>query len=438
MHNAHPFLIVPWNQDLLAALQHILMDTTNGNTGDAVIIFPHSRPARHLVEQLRLADNVPKPCLLPRILTVQQLCSLMRAEIRPRPQRNIELLDRVGLLLDCVKELSQSDIELYQQLTKGGERHFFPWGVRLASLMEEFFTQNSTPRNMPLMEGEVSAFAAALLGSLEQIYARYMAALDARGWTTTGLDALRAAQNLHALPKSISQRTVIMAGFATLSGTEEAIFKHLWQENGGRIVLHTDPAILTHEKAHWTCEDHSKWIASWQAQAELACVPTDKKPHIDFCEGYDVHSQLHELSTILNTTDDLSHSAIVLPDTSLLMPVLHHIPEKEVNISMGYPLSRSTLFRLLETLMRLQESRAQTSNKESTRGLYHWRPCIDLIRHPYLKMLSIKNDAEASGYERPLVSIFHTVEDQVRRGSRFVNLHLLLEESLKANLDLSA
>lgn len=458
----HPFHIVPWNTDLLLSIKNLIARTVS-NPSEAIVIFPHSRPARHLVEQIRLADDMPKPCLLPRTLTVQELTGLMRAELPHRPQRHIELLDRVALLYQCIQDLAQHDEALAKHLNKDTMHQFFPWGVRLASLMEEFFTQDIQPANLVHTGGEVSAFASALLSNLGHIYANYEAALDARRWTTTGLDALRACQSIKgleahqkavSLPPSIANKTIIIAGFATLSGTEEAIFKHMWQRGMAHIVLHTDHKILdalqgrkaTH---HWTCQDHIKWVRQWRAECELAYPPSQHTTHIDFCQGYDLHSQLHELGTILDHTEDVSHSAVVLPDTSLLMPVLHHVPDKNINISMGYPLSRSTLFRLLETLMRLQESRALTH--QEAKGLYHWSLCIDLIRHPYIKMLSVVPDiktpsdnislnqtpeskpqegASSQESERPLINILHTVEDKVRSGNRFVDLELLLNEAL--------
>lgn len=407
---------------MLLTLQNKALELTHGHLGEAVIIFPHGRPARHLIDRIRNNPAITKPCLLPRMHTVQELFALIHSEQAQRPPHMIDLLDRVGLLLECVKSLASPETELLQRLHHGGERHFFPWGVRLAALMEEFFTQGVTPNDLTYMEGHVSPFAATLLESLGQLHSAYTTKLDERGWSTPGFDACKAAQHPEWLPPSIQNRTLLIAGFAALTGTEEAVFKHLWKQGAAHILLYTDPAVASmgKHKVHWTCEDHIKWITSWHAETILACEPSGITPHIDFCEGYDVHSQLHELETILAGADDLSHSAVILPDTGLLMPVLHHLPAKDVNISMGYPLSRSPLFRLLETIMRLQETALTAPQR-----LYHWRACIDLIRHPYLKMLTIDE-------ERPLADIFHAVEARIRQESRFVDIAALLEEELRA------
>ena len=64
--------------------------------------------------------------------------------------------------------------------------------------------------------------------------------------------------------------------------------------------------------------------------------------------GYDLHSQLKALQQDLDAPSEAS-TAILLTHGDLLLPVLHHLPDKEVNISMGYPLDRSPLFHLLDS-----------------------------------------------------------------------------------------
>lgn len=59
-------------------------------------------------------------------------------------------------------------------------------------------------------------------------------------------------------------------------------------------------------------------------------------------------------------------TAIVLCDEGLLQPVLHSIPEKntkEVNITMGYPLSQTSLYSLISCLTEMQRSASHNSGK---------------------------------------------------------------------------
>ena len=76
-------------------------------------------------------------------------------------------------------------------------------------------------------------------------------------------------------------------------------------------------------------------------------------------------------------------TAIVLTDESLLLPLLHSLPEnigKKLNVTMGYPLRQTTAYSFIERLIELQKNSRQSGEKSS---FYH----IDvagILNHPYI------------------------------------------------------
>jgi len=69
------------------------------------------------------------------------------------------------------------------------------------------------------------------------------------------------------------------------------------------------------------------------------------------------------LGHILNETsgeadDDPNHTAVVLADESMLLPVMYSVPShvKEINVTMGYPLKDAPVYPLLNSLFRLVRS----------------------------------------------------------------------------------
>lgn len=79
---------------------------------------------------------------------------------------------------------------------------------------------------------------------------------------------------------------------------------------------------------------------------------------------------------------DWFRTAVVLPDESLLMPVLDSIPEniKEVNVTMGYPLSFTPVLSFINILSDLLKG-----NRGSSSGFtYYCRPLLRLFEHPFL------------------------------------------------------
>ena len=474
-------LVVPWQREFLSALLDQALADCGGDLSRAVFIFPHSRPEKYFTRLLRLDARVELPLILPRFHTIGGLFSMLSRHISGLAAWDAGLLDRVGLLLECVRA-ETADAGLFQALPgidparRGAAvlddaRQFFPWGVRLAALFEECFTQARIPKDFQYVEDQVTPFAARLLERLSGIFSRYSAGLSAREWTTPGRDASLVADHLAgngSLPPFLQPGSVLyIAGFHSLTRTEDALFRHLWQDHGARIILHADPK-LADGSGHWCCEPLAEWARRWQTPLEI--LPgyedtgkdglekdgTEKNgaspfgPRIRYIEGFDLHSQLTSLQEALRknspalTADEeadgeadagvyekagseadgkapatpdtgvagrslegdempprehAADTAVILPDTGLLMPVLHHLPHVDINVSMGYPLARSPLFRLIDTILRLQENRRDQG--------YYWRDLVELVRHPYLKMLSlpgsIQDEEEAlqSGHTSP-------------------------------------
>ncbi|MEG1610191.1 MAG: PD-(D/E)XK nuclease family protein [Bilophila sp.] len=434
-----PFRIVPWDVDFLDALKTGILEATEGQPGNAVVVFMHDRPRRYLTERFRRDPELARPCLLPRIFTVRELVAAFRQEQDAMPLQEAGRLDQVALLSACVRKLAEPETELCQQLAHTDEARFFPWGVLLANLMEECFTQGLTPDDLAYTEGEVAPFGAALLGSLGKIFKSYRVALRQNGLTTPGFDAFSVAEYLKqaqndpsraGLPDFLAGRALLVAGYGTPTDTEDAIFRHLWN-CGAQFWLHVDPALADQEgaRAHWACEDQARWITTWGARAELVCPPAGRKPKIHYFAGYDLHSQLEALRCdllALTPSEDVAETpsgqqdiAVALAHSGALLPVLHHLPRKDCNISLGYPLERSLLFRLLETILKVRHQRRAD-------GTTHWRALADLVRHPYLRLL------EADGL--PLRDTLQLMERHLRTGDRYVDPHLLARKVLQETL----
>jgi hypothetical protein len=78
---------------------------------------------------------------------------------------------------------------------------------------------------------------------------------------------------------------------------------------------------------------------------------------------------------------DAHHTAIVLADENLLIPVLSSLPEyiDSINITMGYPLKFSPVYSLVKDLLSLQK------NSRTDRGqiLFDHKDVMNIIKHNY-------------------------------------------------------
>ncbi|MDY7001742.1 MAG: hypothetical protein SVS15_08175, partial [Thermodesulfobacteriota bacterium] len=414
-----PILVIDWKKDFIGSLKDVLVQETGRDFKDTLVVFPHQRPRRYLGVSMLSDPALAKPLILPEMVPVNEWISRLRQDLSEEPLKTAGPLDRAGLLHTVVESLRQKEAGLLANLPLKRER-FFPWGMLLASLLEELLRQNKKPVNLNALSGEVQDTAAALLEQLKLIYERYVHNLNERGWTTPGLNAQWSTQNLDKIEDKLSNTRVFIAGFYALTGTQDALFRKLWQEGRAEILIHGDPALTEssetgkNAKAHWACGEHEKWLQRWRAKATLNNGPekeTPGGPEIHFFEGFDLHSQLKALAREMAPNKAFTNAAIVIPDTGTLMPVLHHLPVKDVNVSMGYPLARSSLLQLIETMLRLQET-AETAETGNVR--YYWREIINLIRHPYLKML------DPDG-KTPMRDLLRAFEKHIRSHEKFLD-----------------
>ncbi len=480
-----PFSLFDWNRPFLQDIYAYLRQNTEDLRQHSLLILPHKRPRRYILDMLKKDTTLSRPVLVPRMLTVAEFVQC----VRPHSSglRSASHLDRIHLLHACVRKAAHEDegdegsgafdMSIRQQFSSMSLAHFLPWGTRLASLFEEYMVQDIPVQNMQHTEGDVSDKAAALLSALKRIHNHYVAALHERAWTTPGLDAAVAAQYVreHVMTGSVTgsatgtsavsprqgaafpymvcpsaERHVFIVGFSAPTRTEHILFKELWHR-GAHVCLHTDAASATATQVkdvHWSCADHVRWMLEWKAQGQLVTQAKGYvKPVYHFVAGYDLHSQLQEVETLLRTDDNAQSTALVLTNPDALMPMLHHVPRTrqggageaeevmEFNISMGYPLNKSPLMTLLDAIFRMQTTARTRAHGQEGERVYYWRHLLHCVQHPYITMLTAQSRSTSSdsapsdtalsdaalstqGYDmRPLLNI---LERHLRQGQAYV------------------
>jgi hypothetical protein len=85
------------------------------------------------------------------------------------------------------------------------------------------------------------------------------------------------------------------------------------------------------------------------------------------------------------TPENAHHTAVVLADENLLMPLLTSLPENigDINITMGYPLKQSLVYSLVRQLMDIQLS----SNDSEGIVRFAFKNACSLFKHPLLEEL---------------------------------------------------
>ena len=122
------------------------------------------------------------------------------------------------------------------------------------------------------------------------------------------------------------------------------------------------------------------------------------------------------------------NTAIVLPDSSSLIPLISEIiqtSENDFNITMGYPLKRTALFNLVKYIFSLQKTK-----KTDKRGtLYYLKDYLNLIQHPWIK--TIKTSEE----EEPFSTLVNRLEEILTRKNRESSRNFFLGEEIRRLID---
>ncbi len=108
-------------------------------------------------------------------------------------------------------------------------------------------------------------------------------------------------------------------------------------------------------------------------------------------------AQVKLISQLLEGIPDITnanahHTAVVLADENLLMPVLTSLPENmgDINITMGHPLKQTLVYTFLKHLMDLQRNSVLTD--EAIR--FNYKDVMSILKHSLLSGLLSESDNE--------------------------------------------
>jgi HD superfamily phosphohydrolase YqeK len=206
---------------------------------------------------------------------------------------------------------------------------------------------------------------------------------------------------------------LIFVGFNALTKAEEVILSHFVSHHEAKVFWDIDAYYI-----HNNTQEAGKFFREYQQHPVLGkTFPHDIPSH--FLEAKKENSagavptkQLHlygaaqpvgQAKLMAEVIRDQiqkgfvpEETLVVLPDEKMLMPVLHGIAGmvEKLNVTMGFPLTSTPMFNLVELLIELQISR-----KDDT---FNHRAVLALLGHPY----GVAADAVAANQKRKEI-LFH-------------------------------
>lgn len=399
-----------FGKNLIAEIANYLQDNflkKNKDLNKIAVIFSGKRPELFLKKELaaRINNNYFPPCFFSIDNFIHYILS------KTINYTQISSIDACYIIYQII-------LKNFPQILRGMTSFsmFLPWTREIASFIDELDIEDIENKNLKNIQSsaaigyDVPESINILLQNIITIRDNYHYELNKRNAMSRGLIYNKASKIIHNIDLNEFENIIFCNLFYTHK-TEQTIIKNLY--NSGKTILFFQ-------------KDNNDWNSLKSIAKALNCDITSNtlsNPayNIEIYKGFDTHSQVGIVrSNILKKIKDINKTVVVLPDPGTLIPLLSEITfaTKEFNVSMGYPLKRSSVYALFKSIIT-----AQKTKKDET---YYTKDYLKVLLHPLIKNLNIISDPSITRVlNHKIEEILLGIEKTDLSNNIFVNLDLI-------------
>lgn len=215
---------------------------------------------------------------------------------------------------------------------------------------------------------------------LYPLYSKFRQKLEDKEAGYSGMLYQEVALNKELLEPLREYRNVIFVGFNALNQCEKEIFKAVQSMNIADFYWDYESELIkdSDNKASYFMNYNLSNFPS--KHYIISAIDRGVVPEIEVIGVASAVIQAKITGEILKEIPGTIENAVVLPDESLLMPVLNSVPEniERINITMGYPITGTPVLSLVMLI---------TEMEWESRGIYYKR-VLSLLNHSYTKKLA--------------------------------------------------
>uniref|UniRef100_A0A7V0Z5V0 PD-(D/E)XK nuclease family protein n=1 Tax=candidate division WOR-3 bacterium TaxID=2052148 RepID=A0A7V0Z5V0_UNCW3 len=376
-----------------------------------IIVFPGKRPGHFLRKYI--AEKIKQPFVSPKILSMDEFIDFVYTELLGYVDRMAGPIDSAPIIFNLNKSERLIDLKESQLYLD----EFLLWCFKLFADFEEMNIEEIKPsklREIDEIAGEqLPPKISENLIKLSRLYELFYEQLHKLNLSTRSLRYNKVGKEINNVDFSPFKK-IIFVGFFALTNSEKRMLSYLAQDERVIFIFQKGSGIDGTLK---------------ELKIDVSEVNIEKEPpEINFYQAMDVHSEVFKLNQLISRkTDFTCKDVIVLPLADTLFPVVQHtvgFTNKEYNISMGYPISRTPVYAIIQILSELLETK---QGKE-----YYVPSYFKFVLHPYVKNIYFENASYVTRI------IFHTIEDNfMEEQRRFITLDeiednkKIIEECLK-------
>ena len=366
------------------------------------VVFPNRRAALYFRQEL--SKNLDAPKWSPTILTIEELI------------HSYSTLQEVDKLTSIVK-LYQA----FKKVTKSTEKidQFYYWGemllrdfdeldkymVNAEFLFRDISNLKEVDQYFDYLTEEQKVFLKDFWQSVEfstdetrnrflslwknlyPVYKEFQESLLKNGTAYAGLIHRLVAEQLPFQTTPVPSKKIIFAGFNALTTAEEKIICWFVENQNASLFWDEDEFYVSseHREAGAFFRLYRKHPVLGKTFNEQPVSHLSSKKQINI---FGVPQKAGQPKLLAQQLDEQrafeaegSH-VIVLPDESLLMPLLYSLPLtiSSINVTMGFPLMNTPYFSLIDFLFDLH----RTKRKDE----FYFRGVMAVLHHPYLNAMA--------------------------------------------------
>ncbi|WP_210515841.1 PD-(D/E)XK nuclease family protein [Hymenobacter terricola] len=407
---------------------------------DIVVVVPTRRAVVYLKNELALALPPGAPLWAPRVAAMEDyMVELAGVQVEEPIALQLLLYDILkgidtgldfdrfvgwaGLLLNDFSTLDQN---------LAPTRKVFEYLSQAKAL--ERWKLDALPDN-----SKAAAHSFSFWDQLEQVYHQLKKRMLATRLAYPGLAYRMAVEQLEKQLADVAAPAParhVFVGLGNLSKSEEKLIRLLLAAGRAEVRFDADPFYLEKNSPNRAGQHLRRYLEKWN-------LPLDNmgggvewlrgQPHHVRYLGVANPSMQGKLAGQLLAEARQRYPdatvAVVLPDETLLLPVLHGLPPDEVpdyNVTMGLSFQATPLFNLVDLLFEVHLTGIREGREETGYGVprYHHLAVTKLLSHPFLRRYQQWQDAQA---DQPQ---YHGILDQICREIVRLNAVLLPAEEL--------
>jgi len=383
-------LKVPFSENFIRYLTDYLLDNHDAcDLSSIAVVFPGIRPSHFLLDSLK--KKIPGAFIPPARFSIESWMQYLFGTLREErvPKKGKADFDLIYLMYRAIAESEIGEKSPLKKITESINTYIH-WGSRILSAMEEFEIQSEKQMNIEGLTDYDENFLEWVRDfwrNFVSIREKFYYLLKQNDLTYRGEVYRWTAENIDQISELIPFEKIIFAGFYALNKSEERMMKYLFSQGKADIIIQSDDIkgmVPTTSPYYF----HKKWERDWGVTfSYIDNKSTPQKPQLEIHQCFDTHSEILTAEELLsNFKEKGKNTAIILPDSSSLIPLISEIiqtNENDFNITMGYPLKRTALFNLIKYIFSLQKTK-----KTDKRGnLYYLKDYLNLIQHPWIKTI---------------------------------------------------